>query len=45
MIVILTALSTLRRRISSVANLVQRLSLVGNDIPEMASRTELLPAD
>lgn len=34
-----------RRRISSVANLVQRLSLLGNVTPEIASRTELFPDD
>ena len=34
-----------RRRINSVANRVQRLSLVGKDMPEMASSTELFPAD
>ena len=42
---ILTPGEGLRRRMSSVANLVQRLSLVGKDMPEMASSTELLPAD
>jgi hypothetical protein len=31
------------RRITSVANLVQRLSLAGKGMPEIASRTELLP--
>ena len=34
-----------RRSISSVANLVQRLSLLGNITPDIASRTELLPED
>lgn len=33
------------RRITSVAKRVQRLSSVGNGIPEMASITELFPED
>jgi len=33
------------RRMTSVAKRVQRLSLVGKGIPEMASKTELLPDD
>lgn len=37
--------SVARRKITSVANLVQRVSLRGNGRPEMASRTELLPLD
>ena len=37
--------SAARRRITSVANLVQRVSLRGNGTPETASRTELLPLD
>jgi hypothetical protein len=42
---ILTASVASRRRISSVAKRVQRLSLVGNVKSEMASRTEPFPAD
>jgi len=34
-----------RRRMTSVANRVHMLSLVGKGIPEIASKTELLPDD
>ena len=42
---ILTPTDVWRRRMSSVANLVHRLSFAGKETPEIASRAELLPED
>jgi hypothetical protein len=44
-IVMLTLKDGSLRRTTSVAKQVQRLSLVGKGIPEIASRTELFPED
>jgi hypothetical protein len=41
----LTFSEALRRKMGSAANRVQKLSFIGNEYPEMASRTELLPKD
>jgi len=37
--------SEVLRKMTSVANRVQRLSFLGNEIPEIASSRELLPLD